>query len=113
MRTLPLRANANTVLDANGNGTANVGPESFLESWTGVTASVRCSTNVNEAICLVYGGAAASPGHFSDGTTFGSTGDSSQNVPDIQQGGNVFAVWTNGDPGAQAYLTVTGTKQVA
>ena len=31
----------------------------------------------------------------------------------VRVGGNVFAVWTGGDPGALATLTVTGTKAVA
>ena len=113
MRQLPLNAKAYTTLDANGNGTASTGPESFREQWSNLTASVRASSNVNEAICSVYGGAAATPGYFSGATTWGSTGDSTTNLPAVQVGGNVWAVWTGGDPGAQAVLTVTGTRSVA
>jgi hypothetical protein len=113
MRTLPLTAKANTKLDANGNGTANVGPLSSGEAWSNLTAAVRASSNVAEAICSVYGGAAATPGYFAGATTWGSTGDSTTNLPVVKVGGNVWAVWTGGDPGATAYLTVTGTKAVA
>ncbi len=113
MRTLPLVAKAYTTLDGNGNGTAYIGPYSFREQWSGLTASVRCSTNVKEAICSVYSGAGPTPGYFTDATTWGSTGDSTQNLSTCQMGGNVFAVWTGGDAGAQAVLTITGTKMVA
>jgi len=112
MRLLPLTAKASTVLDANGNGTAEVGPLSFGEQWSNLTAAVRASTNTDEAICSTYAGAAATPGYFAGATTWGSTGDSTTNLPTVQVGGNVFAVWTGGDPGATAYLTVTGTKRV-
>jgi hypothetical protein len=110
MRELPLNAKAYVTLDANGNGTASTGPQSFREQWSGVVAAVRVATNVNEAICSTYAPDATT---FCDATTWGSTGDSTQNVTTVQMGGNVFAVWSGGDPGAVATLTVTGTKQVA
>ncbi len=113
MRTLPLNAKAYVTLDANGDGTASTGPQSFGEVWTPGNAAVRVATNVNEAICSTYAGAGATPGYFCGATTWGSTGDSTSNVPVVKVGGNVWAVWTGGDPGAQAVLTVTGVKQVA
>ena len=113
MRTLPLTAKAYVTLDANGNGTASTGPQSSGEQWDAGNAAVRVATNVNEAICSVYAGAAATAGYFCGATTWGSTGDSTSNVPVVKMGGSVFAVWTGGDPGQVATLTVTGTKQVA
>jgi len=113
MRTLPLTAKAYVTLDENGDGTAYTGPLSPGEVWTGLTVSVSVATNVNEAQCLVYSGAAATPGYFSDGTLFGSTGNSTQNCADVKVGGNIWAVWTGGDPGAKATVVITGTKQVA
>ena len=113
MRTLPLNAKAYVTLDGNGDGTASTGPQSSGEVWSGLTAAVRASTNVNEAICSTYAGAAATPGYFCGATTWGSTGDSTTNLPVVKVGGNVFATWQGGDPGAQAVLTVTGTKRVA
>jgi hypothetical protein len=113
MRTLPLTAKAYVTLDANGNGTASTGPLSSGEQWSGLTAAVRVATNTNEAIGSIYAGAAATPGYFAGATTWGSTGDSTTNLPVVKVGGNVFAVWTGGDPGQVATLTVTGTKQVA
>lgn len=113
MRQLPLNAKAYVTLDGNGNGTASAGPQSPGEQWTGLLASVRVATNTAEAICSTYAGAAATPGYFVGATTWGSTGDSTSNMPTVQVGGNVFAVWTGGDPGARATLTVTGTKRVS
>ncbi len=114
MRTLPLNAKAYTTLDGSGNGTASVGPPSPGEIWSQLQASVKVATNAAEATCSVYAGAGApTAGYFSGATTWGSTGDSTQNLPDVRVGGNIWAVWTGGDPGAQATLTVTGTKQVS
>ena len=100
MRQLRLSAKAYVTLDGSGNGTAYAGPQSPGEQWTGLTAAVRVATNVKEATCSTYAGAAATPGYFADATTWGSTGDSTSNVPAVQVGGNVFAVWSGGDPGA-------------
>lgn len=113
MRQLPLSAKAYAVLDSHGNGTASVGPLSPGEQWSGLTVSVSVATNANEATCQIYAGAAATPGYFADATTWGSTGDSTQNIGIVRVGGNVFAVWSGGDPGAKATLAVTGTRQVA
>lgn len=113
MRTLPLTAKAYTVLDADGNGTASTGPQSFREEWGNLTAAVRVATNTNEAIASTYAGAAATPGYFCGATTWGSTGDSTTNLPVVKVGGNIWAVWSGGDAGQQAVLTVTGTRIVA
>lgn len=113
MRQLPLNAKAYAVLDANGNGTASVGPLSPGEVWSGLTVSVSVATNDNEATASIYAGAAATPGYFADATTWGSTGDSTTNCGAVRVGGNVFASWQAGDPGAKATMTVTGTRTVA
>jgi hypothetical protein len=113
MRQLALNAKAYATLDANGNGTASTGPLSPGEQWTGVTAHVSVATNNAEAICKVFAGADPTSGNFGDATTWGSTGDTTSNLPDVRVGCNVFAIWTGGDPGAQATLAVTGTKVVA
>jgi hypothetical protein len=113
MRQLRLTAKAYVTLDGSGNGTASAGPQSPGEQWSDLVASVRVATNVSEAICSVYAGAAATPGYFAGATTWGSTGDSTSDLGTVLVGGNVFAVWTGGDHGARATLTITGTKLVA
>lgn len=112
MRTLPLNAFAATTLSG-GAGTASIGPTAQGEVWQNFTVSVHCATNVSEALCRVYVGGDSSPAYFCDGTTWGSTGDSTDNVPaSLAVGSQVFAVWSGGDAGTTAYLTVTGTRQV-
>ena len=114
MRILSLSKQAQVKLDANGNGTASTGPSLPGEVWTPpITASVRATTNVNEAICTVYAGWGVDPVNFQDATTWGSTGDSdnSINIP-LHPGQYVFAVWSGGDSGATATINVTGTRQV-
>lgn len=113
MRELPLNMKAYATLDGSGNGTASIGPLSPGESWSGLTVGVSVATNASEAQCSIFAGAAATPGYFADGTTWGSTGDSTSNVGTVRVGGNVFATWTGGDHGAKATMTVTGTKTVA
>ena len=113
MRQIALRAKAYVTLDENGNGTAYTGPLSPGEVWSGLTVAVSVATNISEAQCRVYTGAAPTPGYFGDGTLLGSTGNSTQNVDDVRVGGNVFAVWSGGDAGAQATMVITGTRQVS
>lgn len=96
-----------------GTGTASVGPTAQGETWqAGFTVSVHCSTRLLEATCRVYCGPGPTPAYFVDGTTWGSTGDSTSSTPQLSVGQLVWAVWEGGDPGAEAYLTVTGTRTV-
>jgi len=112
-RDLPLNASAQVTLDGSGNGTASVGPTAQGEVWhAGFVAGVHASSNTNEATCRLYCGGGVSPQYYVGGTTFGSTGDSSSDTPQMQVGQQVFAVWTNGDPGAIAYLSINGTRSV-
>lgn len=112
-RQLPLSASASVVLDGSGNGTASAGPTAQGETWAaGFVAAVHASTNADEATARLYAGGGASPAYFIGGTTWGSTGDSSSNTPQMQVGQQVFAVWQGGDPGATAYLSITGMRTV-
>jgi hypothetical protein len=113
MRELPLNAKAYATLDANGNGEASTGPQSPGERWDGINAAVSVATNANEATCSLYAGAAATPGYLQGATTWGSTGNSGPISASVRVGGNVFAVWTGGDPGAKATLTITGKRSVS
>jgi hypothetical protein len=111
--TVPLSVSVPVVLDGSGNGTARAGPLNLREVWTPGLASVKVSTNASEASCKVYEGEAADDSSYVDGTLSGSTGDSTANVyGPLYVGQYVWAVWEGGDPGATAYLNVTGTKTV-
>jgi len=112
-RKVTLSASAQAVLDGSGNGTASAGPQNPGEIWYPAAVAVKASTNVKEAQARVYAGNAATDAYFADGTTWGSTGDSTSNVAGpLFPGQQIFAVWTGGDPGAVATVTITGTRQV-
>lgn len=97
-----------------GQGSCSVGPTGQGEVWNaGFTVSVHASSNVNEAICKIYCGDSVSPSNFVDGTTWGSTGDSSTNTPEIRTGQYVFAEWSGADSQSTGYLNVNGTRTVA
>lgn len=109
-----LRETAITTLNGSGNGTAKVGPLTARERWSPQNVHVSVSTNTNEAQCSIYVGDSPTQSNFRDQTLSGSTGDSSDrvNADVIGCGYYVFAVWTGGDPGSQAIMTVTGTKVI-
>lgn len=112
-RRLSLSAVATVTLDGNGAGIAAVGPASTREIWSPGTASVSVSSNASEATCQIFAGNAASAAYFVDGTTWGSTGDSTSDFNiQIYPGQSVFARWTGGDAHATATLVVTGTRTV-
>jgi len=96
-----------------GNAAASIGPSFPRESWDVAVASVSVSSNTNEAVCKIYAGPQAAQAWFADGTTWGSTGDSTSNFSaPVYLGSKVFAVWTGGDAGATATLVVTGTRRI-
>lgn len=113
MTTVPLNQATTVTLNSSGNGTAKLGPLSARESWQPAIAHVSASTAVNEAVCKVYVGSSPIAANFRDGTFSGSSGDASDNVAGLVRVGEwVWGVWTGGDSGAVATLTVTGTKEV-
>ena len=103
-----------TFLDSNGNGTARCGPLTSREVWHPDNAHVSVATNVSEAQCSIYVGSDPTQINFRDATYDGSTGDSTDKIgADIVGAGTfVWAVWTGGDVGSQAVLTVTGGKDI-
>lgn len=114
MRTLTLSQSDQVVLDDTGAGTASIGPTGAGETWQVSSVGVHCSSNQNEATCQVFAGSGASDKYFADATTWGSTGDSTDSVSaPLAVGSEIFAVWSGGDPGATAFVTVTGTRTVA
>jgi hypothetical protein len=113
MRIQPLNRSVPVTLDGSGAGTAALGPALAGEVWTGLTAAVSASGSTKEATARIYAGGGVSAATFVDGTTWGSTGDStSQFGAPVYPGQQVFAVWAGGDPGAIATLVITGTRQV-
>jgi hypothetical protein len=109
-----LPGSVTVVLNGSGNGTAKIGPVGARETWYAAVASVSVSTNVKEAACRIYVGDQPIASNFADGTLSGSTGDATGRVSaaPITLGRYVWAVWTGGDAGAVATLSVTGTRDL-
>lgn len=102
-----------TCVLSGGDGTASAGPTGTREVWSPEVVSVSVATNVAEATCLVYAGSQPIQSCFVDGTTWGSTGDSTSNfTSQVYPGQQVFAVWSGGDDGQVATLVIRGTRQI-
>ena len=115
MTQVQLYQSGTVVLNGSGNGTAKVGPLSAREIWHPDNVHVSANANpVNDALCKIYVGDLPIQQNFRDGTVSGSSGDSSDrvNADIVVCGKYVFAVWSGGDAGATAVMTVTGTKDV-
>jgi hypothetical protein len=116
LSTVPIFPAAATVkLDGSGNGTARTGPRGSREVWAPAVAAFSVSVPVtNEAQCKIYVGDQPIPANLVDGSLSGSTGDSTGHVGGrlVRLGEYIWAVWTGGDAGSVATLTITGMKQV-
>lgn len=113
---LSLNTSASVVLGSSGpgagNGTASIGPNLPGVSWQPETIAVSVSTNNSEAQCNIYLGIAPQAASLLGATSTGSTGDSTDCSATVWPGQSLIAVWTGGDPGAIATMSVFGTKQV-
>lgn len=111
MTKVPLNESQPVTLDGAGNGTARLSP-AFGQTWHPATTSVKASSAVAEAQCRIYNGTDTTDANFVDGTRSGSTGDSTDHLRECRAPNSIWAVWTGGDPGAQATLKVYGTKEI-
>lgn len=109
---LSLDTSASVVLDVNGNGQASCGPGLPGVSWQPASIAVSVSTNASEAQCSVYLGIGPQAGSLVGATQTGSTGDSTDCSATVWPGQELIAVWTGGDPGSVATMSVFGSKQV-
>jgi hypothetical protein len=113
---IPLRESETVVLDGSGNGTARMRPDGSQEYWLPTGASVKVSSNINEAECIIYIGPSPTDPYVVDGTFTGSFTNSTDRVAGYTIGSHadpyIWAVWSGGDPGAQATLRVIGTKEI-
>lgn len=94
-------------LDASGNGTATLTPNR-LETWHVTRIAVSTTTNTLEPIAQVYVGSQA-PGNLLSGTYTGSL-DSSDENQQLNPAQPLVCVWTGGDVGAKATLSVFGQR---
>lgn len=111
-RTVPLNVSASVVLDGSGNGQVQIGPVIAGVSWKVTAEGVLVqptSTTVVSQFKLYLG--AAQPGNFLGGSYTGD--NNSASIPAILYPGQVLTgVWSGGNPGATATLTLTGTQAI-
>lgn len=114
MPSVGLSQTVSVRLNGAGNGQVAVGPLSAREVWQPSLAHVSVATNAVEAVCNIYVGDSPIQRNFRGATFTGSSGDSTDNVGgvNVRNPDKVWAVWTGGDPLAQATLTVQGTKDI-
>jgi hypothetical protein len=98
---------------AGGTAQAQVGPSGVGETWSLDQCNVSTSKGVlDPAQATIYAGPlpiptlAVAPAFAGGGNQLGLGGIG------LQTGEYIFARWTGGTPGAQAYLNVTGQKTV-
>jgi len=115
-RTAALSKSASVVLDANGNGTAELGPAAPGETWLPASCSITCGGSIpttGTPTLYLYAGNGISSGTFID-STYNVTGASSSMIAgkSLYPGQQVFAVWTDGPAGQTATLAVNGSRTV-
>jgi hypothetical protein len=104
-----LDTGGSTILDANGNGTVTLAPSNSHEDWTINNTVVQVSSNVNEPQCRTYVGAPTT-NNIQD-TTYTGSNDSSDTVIQVSAGTYFTVVWSGGDVGARASVSISGTAQ--
>jgi hypothetical protein len=115
MTRVPMNETSIITLNGSGAGTARLGPLTAREVWYPEIASVKVNQTLptNEAQCQIFVGLTATIDNYRDGTFSGSSGDASGKISGkLMNGSYIFAVWTGGDAGQQAVLSVTGEKDV-
>ncbi|MBW5252042.1 hypothetical protein JGS39_24085 [Streptomyces sp. P01-B04] len=107
----PLNLGTDVVLDAGGNGRAHIGPTYGPNLWHVQAISVRTSQPGAGLIpqCALYRGTEDANGYVD--TTYDGSANSCDVNFDISQGTEIIAVWTGGNPGDVATLSVYGTRE--
>jgi len=104
-------AGVDITLDGAGNGTARVGPTFGPATWHVTTVAVKTSQPGQGLIpqCALYVGTQDANGYVD--TTYDGSANFADIDRDVVQGGQVIAVWTGGNPGNTATLSISGTRE--
>jgi hypothetical protein len=94
---------ANTVLDANGNGSVTLSPHTSRQVWQVTNIAVSGSSVTKIPISNAY------LGTLQLGGTYSGTNDSDNVTATVWPGQSIRVTWTGGDPGASAAAYVYGT----
>lgn len=108
---LILDASVSVTLDANGNGTVQLGPSIVREHWKPNNVAVSATTHTKDALCQTYMGTNVVAASLIATTSTGSSGDNcGMSDVDMQPGTLLISRWTGGDVGATATMHVTGIR---
>jgi hypothetical protein len=110
-RRLALNEAGSTTLDASGGGRVELGPDSGAPYWN-VTKMMVSTNRPGQAPipkCFVYLDEESQRGK--QGSTYDGSNDESDCDVDLTRGQHLIAVWTGGQPGDRASLSVTGWKE--
>lgn len=109
----PLNVSASVVLNASGNGTVTLGPTRPGVSWTPaiVAVTVNPTSATVTSVFMLYNGS-AQPGNFIAGSYTGDINSSGLALPPMFAGQIITGVWSGGNPGATATMTLTGTQSI-
>ena len=111
--SVPLSVSGSVVLDGTGSGQVQLGPVLAGVSWTPGTVAVivaPASLAVVSQFYLYLG--SVQPANFIGGSYTGDVNSSAVSVPDMHPGQVLTGVWTGGNPGAKATMTVTGMQNI-
>lgn len=119
---VPLTDIEDTVLDGSGNGKVKWRPDGSQQYGHPAIVSVKVTAAdpavgpLSEAVVKIYAGNAPTDSNFIDGSFTGSSGNSTDRVAGHIIGRTreayLWAVWTGGDPGQTATMTVTGQLEI-
>ncbi len=100
---------ANATLDENGFGAVQFQAQG--QSVTINNISCKVSSNTNEATFTLYRGQIGDAYRHS-GSFSGSSGDNNSDIIPLNDGERIIGVWSGGDPGSNATMTVSGTATI-
>lgn len=103
----PVDATKSVVLDSSGNGTVKLGPTSSGQSWHITRASVQVSSNTKEPTANLWLG---NKTKFISGSYTGSNDTDNELNEYLNGSGYIMCIWTGGDAGATATLTIAGEQ---
>lgn len=112
-QTVPLTASVSVVLNGSGNGQVQLGPALPGVAWNPGSCAVLvqpASTTVVSQF-LLYNGP-AQPGNFIGGSYTGDNNSTGLAIPAMYTGSVLTGVWSGGNPGATATMTLTGTQDI-
>lgn len=104
---LPLNESVSVALDGSGNGTVRLGPSNASQQWVPSNLACSVTSNTSEPIFVAYNGSVSNANRIG-GTYTGSNDNTDVNGVTLYPGSVVTGVWTNGDPGATATMSLQG-----